>query len=529
LRSSFPYHPGQYIALDADETLSKFMVDGRPDERRFAEVIGSLIGRAANDGGRPVRAFGEMVALLWAEGRHEAAIRLEELWNDLAKSQSFSLMCAYPIAGFDHEEHGDSFQRICQAHSHVRPAESFVESADADELRRQVSLLQQKATALEAEIAKRERTERTLRRRERELADFLENAVEGLHQVGADGTILWANRAELDMLGYGSDQYIGHHIAEFYVDREVIEDILAKLQRGEALYDHPARLRCGDGSVKQVRIYSNALFEDGKFIHTRCFTRDVTEQVRLAGELQEQLAQLAETDRRKDEFLAMLGHELRNPLAAIVTATEVMRLQDDISAPIVRLREIVARQSASMSRLIDDLLDVSRIKRGKIEIRPETVLLGEIVERAVEVVRPLIGERGHRLTLDLPAAPIVLSSDPARLCQILANLLHNAAKYTDPHGNIWLSARREGTDLLLSVRDDGVGMTAELRERVFEPFVQAPSSQDRAQGGLGIGLTLVRALVELHGGGIEARSDGPGLGSELVVRLPLRRPAAAEA
>jgi signal transduction histidine kinase len=252
----------------------------------------------------------------------------------------------------------------------------------------------------------------------------------------------------------------------------------------------------------------------------------VTEQVRLEEELQEQLAQLAETDRRKDEFLAMLGHELRNPLAAIVTATEVMRLQDDIPAPVVRLREIVARQSASMSRLIDDLLDVSRIKRGKIEIKPETVQLGEVVERAVEVVRPLIGERGHHLTVDLPVAPIFLSGDPARLCQILANLLHNAAKYTDPHGHIWLSARPDGTDLLLSVRDDGVGMTAELRERVFEAFVQAPGSQDRAQGGLGIGLTLVRALLELHGGGIEARSDGPGLGSELVVRLPLRQPAA---
>jgi PAS domain S-box-containing protein len=513
--------PDRYIALDAAETLSKLLVDGWPDERLFADVMGNVIRQAAQDGSRHVCAFGEMVALLWAQGKHEAAIRLEELWNDLAQTQSFSLLCAYPMKGFDDEGHASPFSQICKAHSHVRSAESFLGTAAPDELHRQVVLLQQKAAALEAEVAKRRRTERTLRRRERELADFLENAAEGLHQVGADGTILWANKAELDLLGYEPEQYIGHPITEFHADREVIDDILEKLQRGETLYDQPARLRCRDGSIKHVLIHSNALFEDGELIHTRCFTRDVTERVRLEMELRKRVEQLAEVDRRKDEFLAMLGHELRNPLSVIVSSVQLMRLCADDPARISRSREIVARQSATMSRLVDDLLEVSRITRGKIELKIATVQLDALVDQAIEVVRPRIEERDHRLTVDLPAEPVSLAGDAARLVQILTNLLHNAAKYTEPGGTISLSASREGTDLLLRVRDNGVGLTPELREQVFEPFVQAPGSLERAAGGLGIGLTLVRNLVDLHGGSVIALSDGPGCGSEFVVRLPL--------
>jgi PAS domain S-box-containing protein len=522
------WHPGQYIALDAAETLSKFMVDGWPDERRFTGLMEDVLRRAAHNGTRQVRAFGEMVALLWADGKHDAALRLEELWNDLARTHSFSLLCAYPMQGFDDEEHGHSFLHICKAHSQVRPAESFAGTAAPDELQRQVALLQQKAAALEGEVARRRRVEQALRERERELSDFLENAVEGLHKVGADGTILWANQAELDILGYPPEEYIGRHIAEFHADREAIQQILETLQRGEAFHDCPATLRCRDGSIKHVRISSNALIENGEFIHTRCFTRDVTDRVRLETELHQRLTELAETDRRKDEFLAMLGHELRNPLAAIVNAAELMRLSNYGPTHMPRAREIVARQSARMARLVDDLLDIARINQGKIEIRATAVQLGPIIEQAVELVRQLVDERGHRLTVDLPAGPVTLSGDPTRLVQVIGNLLHNAAKYTEPGGHISLSAREEGTDLLLSVRDDGVGLTPELRARIFEPFVQAPGSLEQAQGGLGIGLTLVRSLVELHGGGIVALSDGPGCGSEFVVRLPLLQAVALE-
>jgi len=198
-----------------------------------------------------------------------------------------------------------------------------------------------------------------------------------------------------------------------------------------------------------------------------------------------------------------------------------MRLRSDDAEFLARPREIVARQTALMSRLVDDLLDLSRISRGLIVLKTEEVLLSAIVERAVELVRPLIDERSHRLTVDVPEGPVLLSGDAARLVQIVANLLNNAAKYTDAGGNIHLGVQGDGTDLLLCVRDDGIGLTPELREQVFEPFVQAQNAAGRARGGLGIGLTLVRNLVTMHGGSIEARSDGPGQGSEFVVCLPL--------
>ncbi len=517
---------GQCIALDAAETLSRFMVDGWPDEQRFTAIIEDLLQRAQN-GNRPMRAFGEMVALLWEDGKQEAALHLEELWNGLLRAHSFSLLCAYPMRNFGQEEHGPLFFQVCDVHSGVRPAESFIGTAIPDELQRQIARLQQKAAALETEVARRRQVEQALRERERELSDFLENAVEGLHKVGADGTILWANKAELDMLGYSPEEYIGHSIIEFHADREAIQRILETLKSGEALYDCTATLRCRDGSLKHVQIHSNVLFENGKFIHTRCFTRDVTDRVRLEAERQQRLEQLAEIDRRKNEFLAMLGHELRNPLAAIVNAAELIRLSNYDPVYLPRTREIVARQSARMSRLVDDLLDIARINQGKIEIKTTVVELGTLVEQAVELVRPLIEERGHRLTLDLPAGPTTLTGDSTRLVQVVGNLLHNAAKYTRPDGNISLSARVEGTDLWLSVRDDGVGLTPELRERIFEPFIQAPDSREQARGGLGIGLTLVRTLVDLHGGSIEAHSDGPGCGSEFVVRLPLLQAAPA--
>ena len=514
--------PGSYIVLDAREMLSRFMHGGSPDEQRFQDSIGALVRDAARNGARRVRAFGEMVAVLWEEGKPEAAIRLEQLWNDLAKRHSFSLFCAYPMRAFARSDDAKGFMHVCAEHTHVRPSESIrIPSDDAEALNRIVARLQQRASALESEIARRQQTEQALERRERELADFVENAVEGLHKVGPDGSILWANRAELDMLGYAPEEYIGHHVAEFHVDRQSCEQLLESLQGGQKVYDYPAQLRCKDGSVREVQIHSNALFENGRFAYTRCFTRDVTERNILERELKAKVEQLAEVDRRKDEFLAMLGHELRNPLAPIVNSIEIMKLQGDDPKRITRAREIIERQVALMTRLVDDLLDISRLTNGKIDLRRDTVSLAAVVERAVELARPLIDERGHRLSLDIPGDPIALDADAARLSQVLANVLHNAAKYTGNGGHIRVSARRAGNEVVLAVRDNGVGMTPEMCDRAFDLFVQGPDALAQARGGLGIGLTLVRTLVGLHGGGVKARSDGPGCGSEIEIRLPV--------
>jgi len=394
---------GRYHALDAQETLSRFMVDGSPDPRRFATTIGPVI-RTARSGDRRVLAFGEMVALLWAEGNRDAAIRLEELWNDLARTETFALLCAYPISHFDDAGYAKPFAEINAAHSWVTPAESY-SIAEADERNRVIAALQQKAAALEAESEQ---------------------------------------RAALE--------------------------------------------------------------------------------VALRGKIDE----LAEVDRRKDEFLAMLGHELRNPLAPVTTALQIMRIHETEPSRVARSREIVERQIEHMTRLIDDLLDVSRITRGKIELREQPLLLSSVIERAIESVRPLIDERGHRILLDLPTEPITFLADPARLAQVFANLLNNAAKYTDVGGRIWLHARLEGNDLVVGVKDDGPGLSKELRNHAFELFMQGPQTRARARGGLGIGLTLVRRLVELHGGTVEALSEGPGKGTEFVVRLPLRLPPVAD-
>jgi two-component system CheB/CheR fusion protein len=247
---------------------------------------------------------------------------------------------------------------------------------------------------------------------------------------------------------------------------------------------------------------------------------EVIQRRALEQELKAKVEELAAVDRRKDEFLAMLGHELRNPLAPVSAALEVMRLRSDDPQRIGKAREVVERQIAQMTRLVDDLLDVSRITRGRIELREESVALAALVERAVEVVRPLIDERGHRLSLDLPERPVVFRGDRLRLEQILANLLSNAAKYTDVGGRIWLQAIVDSGEIRISVRDDGEGLAPELRDRIFEVFVQGPETRSMARGGLGLGLTLVRQLVQRHGGTIEALSDGPGKGCEFVVRLP---------
>jgi signal transduction histidine kinase/ActR/RegA family two-component response regulator len=249
---------------------------------------------------------------------------------------------------------------------------------------------------------------------------------------------------------------------------------------------------------------------------------EVVRRRQVESELQAKISELAEADRRKDEFLAMLGHELRNPLSPIVTSLHLLGLRGDDPKVVSRSIAVIERQTQRLIRLVDDLLDVSRITRGTIGLREEAVTVTDLVEKAVEQVRPLLEERGHRLVLDLPEEPLIFRADPARLEQAIGNLVANAARYTNIGGRIEVSARRDGSDLVISVRDDGIGLDADSREQIFELFVQGPNSAARPPGGLGVGLTVVRRLVQLHGGTVEAFSDGPGRGSEFIVRLPLR-------
>ena len=659
------------------------------------------------------------------------------------------------------------------------------------------------------QFTERTAAEEKVRQSERELADFFENATVGLHWVGADGIILRANRAELELLGYSREEYVGRPIADFHADEATICDILSRLQAGEELHEYPARLKCKDGSIKDVLIDSSVMFREGEFVHTRCFTRDVTEskrseaalreseerlrmaldagrmgvwdwnirtgdlkwsdsleplhglapgafggtfddfqklihpddremvnnairsavdegtgydiefrnvwpngsvhwiagkgkvfpaddgqpgrmigigmdvtqrmraeqtaqfladasaafavlvdfdstlqkvaslavpyfadwatvdvveadgtlrrvavshidpaKVQLAHELHRRLPpdpaapqgvwtilrtgrseivpeitdellaqsvkdhelleimrelglksyigvpltvrgktlgvitfiaaesghrydatdlavaedlasragiaidnaqlyrELRDADQRKDEFLATLAHELRNPLAPIRNGLQVLRLSGTNGEAGVEVRSMMERQLNQMVRLVDDLLDVSRITRNKLDLKLQRVDLATVIHSAVETSRPLIEQSGHTLSLSLPPSPTYLQADLTRLAQVFSNLLNNSAKYTEPGGHISLTAEATNDEVTVRVRDNGLGIPAEAMPRLFQMFSQVDRNMERAQGGLGIGLTLVRRLVEMHGGTVKARSDGPGRGSE---------------
>ncbi|MFL5415586.1 MAG: ATP-binding protein, partial [Myxococcales bacterium] len=245
---------------------------------------------------------------------------------------------------------------------------------------------------------------------------------------------------------------------------------------------------------------------------------EITDSVAARRRSEALARQLLETDRNKDEFLAILGHEMRNPLAPILNALQIMRARSSDPSTDAE-RAVIERQVSHLSRLVDDLLDVSRATMGKIDLRRERVDLATAVARAVEMAQPALDRKRHHLEVTVPVGALLVEGDLMRLAQVIANLLQNAAKYTDPGGNIRVDGRREGGEMILSVRDDGRGIPAKRLASMFEMFVQG-DQEGLSEGGLGIGLTLVRSLVQLHGGTVEAFSEGPGRGTEFVIRLP---------
>ena len=778
---------GQLTLLDARETLAQFMVGDDPDPVRFRSVIGAVIEKSSNVWkGALVRAYGEMVDVLWRDGNPEGALRLEELWNDLAQSHTFSLLCAYPMGNFLKGSHSEGFDAVCHTHQTVFHSE----------------------TSLKAEIEHRKELEKALRdalsarrRAEGELKDFVENAPIGLHWVGADGTILWANQAELNLLGLTRDEYIGHNITDFYVDRKVIDGILDRLAKGEELQNVEARMRAKDGSIKHVVISSNVLFEEGRFIHTRCFTRDVTGEkhaedkfqrlmesniiaimtrtsdgrivdandvyLRLTGYDRQDLeagrlrwtditppeyrsrdesalaeiaaggectmyekeyirkdgarvpiliaaASLAGTDkqiayvidlterklaerdarflaqvsemlsetldshavlksvtrlfvprvcdwafvdlvqndggfdrtavmfaatadqplatrlersypgdvlmgrtlatttqavvaneisddalavlayadgdldtlramkirclmripliargvthgfitfagsrtkrsfaerdlalaqeiarraalaienamlyeaaqkanRAKDEFLATLSHELRTPLTAIIGWSKFLRLSDVDQQTMQNAVDAIHRAANVQAQLIDDVLDMSRIISGKLRLEVRPIQLADVVAAAVETVRPAIMAKDINLTVDCDPSVGVVWADPNRMQQAIWNLLTNSAKFTEKGGTIAVSVRRADDAWQVTVTDSGQGIDPEFLPHVFERFRQAESTSTRAYGGLGLGLAIVRYIVEMHGGRVIANSEGLGKGAQFTIELP---------
>jgi PAS domain S-box-containing protein len=301
-------------------------------------------------------------------------------------------------------------------------------------------------------------------------------------------------------------------------DRARAESVFRRANAQREAFANDYRLRRADGEYRWVIDAGRPRCdEDGRFLGYIGSVIDVHERTQAEQSLRD-------ADRRKDEFLATLAHELRNPLAPLRNSLQILRLGGADSGAAQGLLEMMERQVSQMVRMVDDLMEVSRITRGLIELRKESIDLATVIRSAVETSRPLIEANGHQLAISLPSDMIALEGDTVRLSQVFANLLNNAAKYTEPGGQIWLTARREAGEAVVSVRDNGIGLSAEMLPVVFDMFMQVDRSTDRAQGGLGIGLTLVKTLVELHGGTVAGHSDGPGQGSEFTVRLPVCAP-----
>ena len=393
---------GQLILRDASETLSKFMVNGSPDSALFAGIVGDIIARAGE--GRPcVRVYGEMVALLWAEGNYDAAIRLEELWNDLQQKHSFALFCAYPMNGFAGDGPGRGLPDVCTTHSRVIPAESYTAIGDSDERLREIILLQQKARSLEAEITERKKAE--------------------------------------------------------------------ELLRSSLLREQAARL-------------------------------EAEAAVRL-----------------KDEFLATVSHELRTPLSAILGWSAMLRTSKFDQPAVDRALETIERNARAQAQLVEDILDVSRIITGRLRLELRAVAPAAVIEAAVESVRPAAEAKSIRINLLIDYVGPLLC-DPARLQQVMWNLLANAVKFTPVGGCVTVSLRRDDSRALITVRDTGEGVSPEILPFIFDRFRQADGTTTRRHGGLGLGLAIVRHLVELHGGSVGADSPGVGKGTTFTVELP---------
>ena len=368
---------------------------------------------------------------------------------------------------------------------------------------------------------------------EERMRSVLDHVVDGIITIDERGSIESFNPAAEKLFGYAPGEVLGRNVKLLMPEPYHGEHdgyIRNYLDTGRPRIIGIGREVVGrrqDGSTFPMELAVSEFHIGARRFFTG-IVRDITERKRLEGQLRERVVQLAEADRQKNEFLAMLSHELRNPLAAMRNALHLIKHATQAPEVMQMARDVMERQMHQMVRLVDDLLDVSRIIRGKIELRRSRIDLGAVVNRAVETAQPTIDACGHRLELALAPHPIEVEGDLVRLAQVVSNLLMNAAKYSGKGSLVTVRVYSEGESGVVSVRDYGVGIPAELLPRVFDLFVQGEDSLARTHGGLGIGLTLVQRLVEMHGGSVAAASGGTGQGSEFTVRLPRAAPAAAQ-
>jgi two-component system, chemotaxis family, CheB/CheR fusion protein len=357
-----------------------------------------------------------------------------------------------------------------------------------------------------------------------QLAAIVESSDDAIVGKDLNGVIQSWNAGAQRLFGYTAEQAVGRHIS-FIIppDRAEEEDrILARIRCGERIYHFDTVRVRSDGHPIHVSLTISPIRDNaGRIIGASKIARDITDRKQAEERIYSLMAQLKNADSRKDEFLATLAHELRNPLASLQNVLEIVKRCNGNGEVMERVRSTMEKQLGQMARLVDDLLDINRISRGKLELRKEHVDLASVIHRSIEACRPLIENAQHELHVSLPPEPIYLYADSARLAQVFGNLLTNACKYTPRGGQIYLSVERQGREAAVHVRDTGLGIPTDQLAGIFEMFSQIDRPSEYSQGGLGIGLALVKRLVEMQGGSVEAYSEGEGRGSEFVVRLPI--------
>lgn len=378
----------------------------------------------------------------------------------------------------------------------------------------------------------RDVTERRLREKQTleqaqaagKLAAIVDSSEDAIISKTLNGIIQSWNAAAERIFGYTAAEALGHPITMLFPEdlREEEEGIISRIRSGERLQHFDTVRRRKDGNLIPVSLTISPIKDpEGRIVGASKIARDITERKRLEHELRQIASELSDANHKKDEFLATLAHELRNPLAPLRNGLQVLKLVSGDADAAEECRSMMERQLSQMVRLIDDLLDVSRISQGKITLQTEKVELSTIARQAIETSRPLIDERQHQLSVTVPHEPIHVEADVTRLAQVFSNLLNNAAKYTEPGGRISVRIERCQENAVVTVRDSGMGIPPHLLPNLFQIFMQVDRSLERSQGGLGIGLSLVKKLTEMHGGSVEARSEGQGKGCEFIVRLPI--------
>ncbi len=376
------------------------------------------------------------------------------------------------------------------------------------------------ASKVAREITARKRAERT----QAQLAAIVESSDDAIISKTLDGVIQSWNSAAARIFGHTAEEAIGQRITLIIPDDLQGEEreIIAQLRAGRRIEHFDTTRQTKDGRRIPVSLTVSPIHDDkGRVVGASKIARDISERRRAEETLRATEDALRAAHRRKDEFMALLAHELRNPLAPIRYALATSRKHGATAEQRERAQEIIERQVTHMSRLLDDLLNVARITRGTLELRVTTLEFTSVLGTAIEAARPFLDAKQHSLSVELPSEAPRINADPIRLAQVFSNLLINAAKYTDPGGKIRIVASLEGNMLVVAIRDTGIGISQEMMPRLFEMFTQAQDALDRSQGGLGLGLALVRGIVQLHGGSVSAHSEGENRGSEFTVRLPL--------